>query len=75
VQKALKKVQNMNALKKLEAESTLCVTEKDQEKSSRRHFLKKSVYSAPVLMALGQLVKPTDVQALNSVPAAPPAVW
>ena len=75
MKKALKKVQNMNALKKLEVESTLSVKEKDQEKSSRRHFLKKSVYSAPVLMTLGQLLKPTDVQADVSVPEAPPAVW
>ena len=69
----MKKAQNMNALKKLEAESTLSVAEKDQEQYSRRHFLKKSVYSAPVLMVLGQLVKPTDVQARNSVPGPP--VW
>lgn len=73
MKKALKKVQNMNALKKLEAESTLSAKEKDQEKSSRRHFLKKSVYSAPVLMALGQLVKPTGVQADSSVSGTP--VW
>ncbi len=69
----MKKAQNMNAPKKLEEESALSIAEKDQEQYSRRHFLKKSVYAAPVLMVLGQLVKPTDVQARNSVPGPP--VW
>ncbi len=30
---------------------------------SRRNFLKKSVYSAPILIALGQFIKPTSVYA------------
>jgi len=74
VRKTLKKPQNINALEKLERESALSVVEKDQKKSSRRHFLKKSIYSTPVLMTLGQLVKPTDVQG-GSIPGTPPAVW
>lgn len=69
----MKKVQSSNMHKKVEPESTLPAAEKDKEPPSRRRFLKKSVYSAPVLMALGQLVKPTDVQAQNSVPGPP--VW
>ena len=31
--------------------------------NTRRKFLKKAAYSAPVLMAMGQLVKPVDAQA------------
>ena len=69
----MKKVQNTNTHKKVEPESTLSAADKDQEQSSRRRFLKKSVYSAPVLMALGHLVKPTDVQAGYSV--TEPPVW
>ena len=42
--------------------------------SSRRQFLKKAVYSAPVLMAMGQLLKPTHLQADSTVPPPPP-VW
>lgn len=69
----MKKAENINTHKKVESESTLPVAEKDQKQFSRRRFLKKSVYSAPVLMALGQLAKPTDVQAAYSVPEPP--VW
>ncbi len=41
--------------------------------TSRRSFLKRSVYSTPVLMAMGQLVKPINAQAegVNSVPPIP----
>ena len=46
----------------------------DSESLSRRTFLKKSAYSAPVVIALGQLVKPSSANAANSVPAPPP-VW
>lgn len=56
----------------IEEESSLS-GQKDQV-SPRRNFLKKAVYSTPALMALGQLVKPTDAQARNSVPG-PPAPW
>lgn len=31
--------------------------------SSRRKFLKKAIYTAPTLIVLGQLVKPTSVHA------------
>jgi hypothetical protein len=31
--------------------------------NTRRKFLKKAAYSAPALMAMGQLVKPTEIHA------------
>ena len=41
-------------------------------KIHRRKFLKKAVYSAPVLTALGQLAKPTKAQADSGDPSGPP---
>jgi hypothetical protein len=40
--------------------------------SNRRDFLKKAAYSAPVLLLLGQLVKPTKAQADSGDPVGPP---
>jgi len=40
--------------------------------SKRREFLKKAVYSAPVLLVLGQLAKPTKAQADSGDPSGPP---
>lgn len=37
--------------------------EKEQRGISRRSFLKRSAYTAPVLIAMGQLAKPTLVHA------------
>lgn len=43
---------------------------------SRRSFLKKSAYSAPALMAMGQLAKPTRVHAdASGGPEEPPTGW
>ena len=47
---------------------------------SRRSFLKRSAYSAPVLMAMGQLAKPTSVNADGvgssaNGPSGPPTGW
>jgi hypothetical protein len=39
---------------------------------NRRKFLKKAVYSAPVILVLGQLVKPTKVRADSGAPSGPP---
>ena len=36
---------------------------KNREAASRRSFLRKAAYSAPALIAMGQLVKPTKIQA------------
>ncbi len=52
--------------------------EQKQTKVSRRSFLKKAAYSAPVLMAMGQLAKPTFAQAdgvrsTANGPAGPPS--
>jgi hypothetical protein len=47
-----------------------------EEKVSRRGFLKKAAYSAPVLMLMGQLVKPVDVHADGTGgPEGPPNGW
>lgn len=56
------------------------VEEQKQTEISRRSFLKKSAYSAPVLMAMGQLAKPTFTQAdgvgsTGGGPAGPPGGW
>jgi len=42
------------------------------EENKRRKFLKKAAYSAPVLLALGQLTKPTKAQADSGDPVGPP---
>ncbi len=49
-------------------------TEKDNNQvESRRGFLKKTVYHAPVLYALGSLLKPTTIHADTSGgPPGPP---
>ncbi len=57
---------------KKEKDDTLAV---DNEASTRRTFLKKAVYSAPVLIALGQLAKPTKAQADSGGPSGPPGGW
>jgi len=73
--KKLQKIeQDINISEKLEEDSSLLRIEQHEKKYSRRQFLKKSIYSAPTLIVLGQLAKPKDVQALDSVPSPPP-VW
>ncbi|PTB83383.1 hypothetical protein C9926_03200 [Sulfurovum lithotrophicum] len=52
--------------KKLETSEVIKV------ESNRRKFLKKAAYSAPVLLALGQLAKPTKAQADSGGPSGPP---
>jgi len=52
--------------KKLETNEVIKV------ESNRRKFLKKAAYSAPVLLALGQLAKPTKAQADSGGPSGPP---
>jgi len=55
--------------------------EKQKEsKISRRGFLKRTAYHAPVLIAMGQLVKPENVQAdgtqsYDSSPDGHPNWW
>ena len=44
-----------------------------QKQTDRRAFLKKAAYSAPVLMAMGQLAKPTLAHAdASGGPLGPP---
>lgn len=38
---------------------------KEQEMKSRRHFLKKAVYSAPAVISLGQLICPVNALAYS----------
>ncbi|HFD13683.1 MAG TPA: hypothetical protein ENJ34_00100 [Epsilonproteobacteria bacterium] len=49
-------------------------TDKSLEKkeNSRRTFLKKAAYTAPIVLTLGQLVKPTKVHADSGPPDGPP---
>ena len=48
-------------------------TKQKKTELSRRGFLKKSAYSAPVLMAMGNLVKPTSAHAdYSHGPEGPP---
>jgi len=43
-----------------------------EQESARRKFLKKAAYTAPVLLALGQLAAPTKAQADSGPPVGPP---
>ncbi|RLA69296.1 MAG: hypothetical protein DRG09_06150 [Epsilonproteobacteria bacterium] len=40
-------------------------------KSERRYFLKKAAYSAPGLIALGQLIKPVNAKADSGIGEIP----
>ncbi len=52
------------------------VVEQKQTEISRRSFLKRSAYSAPVLIAMGQLAKPTLTHADGTGgPEGPPGGW
>lgn len=59
--------------KNLENEKKSNKTDMDSKKeiTSRRHFLKKAVYAAPTIVALGALIKPVRSEA-DSVPPPPP---
>ncbi len=39
---------------------------KNEIQKERRSFLKKAVYSAPAVISLGQLIRPVNVNALDS---------
>ena len=59
-------------------DSSLLKDEQNNERTqtSRRIFLKKAVYSAPALVAMGQLVKPVNAHADTSGdPAGSPGGW
>jgi hypothetical protein len=47
------------------------VNEKNNH-NPRREFFKKAAYKAPVLLALGQLAKPTKAKADTGDPSGPP---
>ena len=52
-------------------EKTMEVTPESQ-KDSRRTFLKKAVYAAPTVVALGALLKPTESKAGFGKPPSGP---
>ena len=43
-----------------------------QQNNSRRTFIKKAVYVAPTLIALGALTRPTETKALPGPPPSGP---
>ena len=45
------------------------------QKDSRRTFLKKAVYAAPTVVALGALLKPTESEAGFGKPPSGPTNW
>lgn len=61
-------------MKKIDKNENIDSTQEHiNSKTTRRKFLKKAVYSAPVLTALGQLAKPTKAQADSGDPDGPPS--
>lgn len=44
---------------------------KDKMRKERRSFLKKTAYAAPALIVLGQLARPSAVNAFGPPPSAP----
>ncbi len=42
------------------------MNKKDEQKNTRRRFLKKAIYSTPGLIVLGQLAKPTNALASDT---------
>jgi len=46
----------------------------ERKNPSRREFLKKAAWSAPGIIALGQLIKPVRTHADSKVPP-PPDFW
>lgn len=48
----------------------------EKNRKERRSFIKKTVYAAPTLIALGTLMKPTSAQAGGDTPpSGPPKPW
>ena len=45
---------------------------KTTEENERRRFLKKAVYAAPTIVALGALTKPTEIKAGFGKPPSGP---
>ena len=50
------------------------IDKKDQMQKERRSFLKKAAYSAPALIVMGQLAKPTQSKAWGENPPSDPRV-
>jgi len=44
-----------------------------KERQKRRGFLKKTAYAAPTLIAMGQLLRPTETEAGFGPPPSQPA--
>ena len=50
------------------------IDKKDEMQKERRSFLKKAAYSAPALVVMGQLVKPTQSRAWGEQTPSDPVV-
>lgn len=60
----------MNSNQKLQNTKNVIQTD-----NNRRNFLKKSLYKAPMLVVLGQLIKPTSIYADSDVSSPPDDDW
>ena len=59
-------------MKQIDTENKMKNQKEVSQEPPRRQFFKKAVYSAPVLLALGQLAKPTKAEADSGLPSGPP---
>ena len=65
----------MDILKK-NAVKTLNESSNEQNINERRSFIKKAVYVAPTLVAMGSLMKPKNASAGgDNPPSSPPDPW
>lgn len=48
---------------------------KEETQKERRDFMKKALYSAPVLIPLGTLLRPTETKAGFGPPPSSPEIW
>ncbi len=60
-------------MKKIDEIETKTNKNVEKKENARRTFLKKAAYTAPIILTLGQLLKPTEVYALSTPPPGPPS--
>ena len=51
------------------------IKEEEKLQKERRKFVKKALYSAPVLIPLGALLRPTETKADFGPPPSSPDTW
>jgi len=59
---------NKHYIRKLQVEGDEREVYKKKHGSKRRSFLKKAMWSAPVLTAMGQMLKPSSLHAESHIP-------